>query len=1179
MKKVLAAFTAVILLLTCFGTSTVVVANEGINLALIATPSTSYVSPWESIDYINNGIDPINSRDKEGVGGAYGNWNAPEETQWVQYTWDEEVTIDRSDVYWWNDGLGIGYPTAYVLEYWNGTEFVEVPNAKGYGVEGDKYNTTVFDPVTTNKLRMTITRSDIWTGILQWKVFQAKLPEGEIVSINEVNISIPCGKAPELPSRVTAIYENGIEFNIPVVWDEIDPEQYEKPGTFIVEGMVEGTDIKAKANITVFELKVEKIALVEVTTNLYMMPKLPELVTVHYNDDTVVDKSVIWDSIDFENLAKVGTFTIEGVVEGSDVKAVANITVVDPGVDYDVKVTPNMIFLKGNSMFEVGVTVTNMSGQRSPVLVIVALYDGNNRMVNLSYISKEIPLGYTENLSAGFMLPADVTCHKANVFVWDGTSIEESNMMPLSQVYEFGPLTLSDVLLTDGIFADSFDVGADYLLSFDVDRLAASLYANTDKPMPAAVYGGWENGSPTGLSGHSLGHYMSACCNMYRQTGNEEFKNRVDRAVELIAKVQDEDGFVGGFARSGLDYVFNNPNSFTAGGANGAYLNGIWAPWYSLHKIYEGLIDAYTMLGNKQALEVVEGMASYAKAGTDKLNDAQMEKMLLGEHGGINESFARLYEITGKEEYINLAKRFSHKAIMDPLAQGVDNLTGLHANTQIPKIIGAARIYALTGDEYYRKVAENFWKFVVYNRSYANGGNSDNEHFTALDKEPLSSTSTETCNSYNMLKLTELLYSIEQKAEYVDYYENVLYNHILGSQNPTTGQKTYYIDLRMGGNKTYRKDFECCMGTGMENPGRYNRMIYYKDDSALFVNLFINSTVDWKERDIKLTQKTNFPDIASSQIIIDEADNVNATIKIRVPSWTDKMTVSVNGVNITEADENGYISVTRRWNTGDVIDIDIPMNFNLYVSRESNNIVAFKYGPVLLAGELGSSSVPSIVVDSRNPADFITRTSDTKLRFAINDILQPGSRSITLKPFYEFVSERHMVYWNLYTTEEYNNVQKPIDELLDEVTIDYVEPNNAQSETAHNLRTSGNSNSGHFTTVGKGWRDVIGVGYFSYDLKVDPSQDNYLLSVFWGSDVSVEGRTRKFDIVVDGTVIAEDYVLNMNLPGKLMYVYYKLPEELIRGKEKVTVMYRSNSPTTQAGGVFGVRITTKEIQP
>lgn len=745
----------------------------------------------------------------------------------------------------------------------------------------------------------------------------------------------------------------------------------------------------------------------------------------------------------------------------------------------------------------------------------------------------------------------------------------------------------SDVTLNEGIFKDSQEVGEKYLLTYDVDRLAVSLFRYSSNRAEAPIdmnngYGGWENSGENGIGGHSYGHYMSACVAMYVQTGNEQLKKNVERAVELLGIAQDDDGFVAGFSRTNLDYVFDHPNDFWAGGNNDAFLQGIWAPWYTIHKLMAGLIDAYQYMGIEDALVYAEKIAAYAKNGTDKLNDEQMERMLIGEHGGINESFAQLYEITGKEEYLDLAKRFSHKAVMDPLSRGENNLPGLHANTQIPKICGAAKIYLLTGDEYYKNVAENFWKYVVETQTYANGGTSDKEFFTQTDEEPLSDKNCETCCAYNMLKLTEYIFQWDQNSKYTDYYENVLYNQILGSQN-SEGYKTYSVDLGMGASTVFlpHDNFECCLGTGFENPGRYHRMIYYKTADDLYVNLFINSTVNWQEKGMEITQETAYPESDTVRLTVNKASDAEAGIKIRVPEWTEGMTVSVNGEPYEFSSENGYLQIKRTWNQGDVVEISIPMSLELYVSRGNEHQVAFKYGAILLAGDLGGDRVRSVVADTRDPEDFIMKTGDG-LQFAIDGKLQPGDRSITLKPFYEFETEPHMAYWNLYTTEEYASqpsVNGSLEDRLYDVTVDSVVPGHMQSEVDHNYKNEGETDSGIWSPAAQApatgsWRAAHG-GWISYDLKVNPDARNYLLSMFWGSDNS-STENRVFDILVNDVVLQEDYRLENNRPDKIEYFYLEIPEELTVGKESITVKYRADEGAT-AGGVFGVRTVTEPV--
>ena len=828
------------------------------------------------------------------------------------------------------------------------------------------------------------------------------------------------------------------------------------------------------------------------------------------------------------------------------------------------------------------------------VFMVLGLYDSQGKLLRIHNQKLTLPPNAVKQAALKISLSQEeVTKFKsAKAFAWDANTLRPLTSVVLKQdLFEDTVETLAKAAIFDGFdvglkgdsyFKEQLETGAKYLKYYEPDRMAASLYINNfPDRSPAEPYGGWESG---GLPGHSVGHYLSACVSMYMQTGDEDFRDRALRLIYLIGEAQYDDGYVGGVAKSRMDNVFNNPETFWAGGYNGAYLDGMWAPWYSIHKIYGGLIDAYLYMGEERALEIAENMAKYAKRATDKLSPARMDYMLDGEYGGMNESFAQLYEITGKEDYLILAKRFSHKKVMDPLSRGEDNLSGLHANTQVPKMIGAAKIYQLTGDEYYKNVAENFWKFVVYDRSYATGGHCDKEFFTEQGTEPRSVESTETCNVYNMLKLTEYLYSVDPKTEYIEFYENALYNHILGSQNPV-GDKTYNIDLTMGGHKKYFehfKDMTCCEGTGMENPGRFYRMIYSHVDNGIAVNLFIDSELQMKEKGIVLRQTTDFPYSNESTLKFEQASGKNLPLKIRIPAWTKGAQIVVNGEKLnSQPGEDGYVTITKAWCTGDTVKLTLPMDYSLYESREDQEgkIVAFKYGPILLAGEFEGNKVPYIVTESRDPKEILTKTDESKLRFEIRDILKPGSKSISLKPFFEFVSEKYMVYWNLYTQKQYEESRGPeeiFQDQLDSATYDMVQPNDSNSEAAHNLQVNGTTSSGMWQE--KGWRDAAGPGSFSYDLEVKPTSVNYLLSVFYGNEYGNAG-IRTFDILVEGEVIGT-YTLDRNRPNDPWeYHYLDIPSRLTDGKTKVTVTYRANEAGYTAGGVFEVRTTSAKLWP
>ncbi len=387
--------------------------------------------------------------------------------------------------------------------------------------------------------------------------------------------------------------------------------------------------------------------------------------------------------------------------------------------------------------------------------------------------------------------------------------------------------------------------------------------------------------------------------------------NKLNYTVSELASLQQTTGgYIGGVSPVPFEQAFGG--TLNVGGFS---LNGAWVPWYSVHKIYQGLIDAYEIAGNAQALEVVTKFADWAVAGTSRLSDSQMQKMLDCEHGGMNEVFAELYAISGKEEYLTAAKRFTHDSILTPLAEERDELTGKHANTQIPKIIGAAAIYGQDSSRTdYKTASEYFWETVVNGRSFVIGGNSVAEHFEALGAETLHKKTCESCNTYNMIRLSEHLFSWEHDGKYMDYVENALYNDILGAQDPENGNKMYFTSLLQGHFRVYgtpEDSWWCCTGSGMENPGRYHKCIYYKDLDNLFVNLYIPSEVKWNETGLTLRLDTDFPYSDKATVSVTDGTS-NAKLSFRSPSWLNgAMSIEVNGEAVEAAPENGYITVER----------------------------------------------------------------------------------------------------------------------------------------------------------------------------------------------------------------------------------------------------------------------------
>ena len=758
---------------------------------------------------------------------------------------------------------------------------------------------------------------------------------------------------------------------------------------------------------------------------------------------------------------------------------------------------------------------------------------------------------------------------------------------------------MGKVKLIDGIFKTSQDKGKEYLLYLDVDRLMAPCYEAVGIRAKKTRYGGWES-KP--ISGHSVGHFLSALAAMFEASKDKTIKEKLDYAVSEMGVIQkfDLDGYVSGFPRDCFDKVFTGEFEVSR-----FELGGSWVPWYSIHKIYAGLIDAYVLAGNEEALEIVIKLANWAKKGLDNINEEQFQRMLFCEHGGMCESMTDLYEITKNEDYLNLAIRFYHKETLIALSEYRDELEGKHANTQIPKVIGAAKLYEITGNENYKDAALFFWNRVTKSRSYAIGGNSRDEHFGKEGTEKLGVTTAETCNTYNMLKLTEHLFSWEQSSEYIDYYENALYNHILASQDPDSGMKTYFVSTQPGHFKVYcSKDnsFWCCTGTGMENPARYIRQIYYRDNIDLFVNLYIASEIDIEDKGIKIRQQTNFPKEDKTTLIFEEAGGKFMNIKIRVPYWAAGEVIAVvNGCEKYFKADKGYLNISGDWKKGDTIEVTIPMDVHIYASREDSNKVAFMYGPLVLAGALGRDNfpktdiledhlelnhypgiiVPTLVTDSSKLSEIVKPVKGSPLTFETGIIGQPGDVKCKLIPFYALHHERYTIYWTKMTKDEYSSweIASPTyQDKLDKITVDSINPNEQQIEIDHKMKSE-NSTSDYFNSAGKGYRESTDSGYFSYEMTTYKDKQMYLVITYWGSDKNYwfngKNYIRDFNISVDGRVIANE-ILNENKPYTLYDVFYEIPKELTKGKSKIQIKI-SSTLGKAAGRVFGIRVTTEKL--
>ena len=587
---------------------------------------------------------------------------------------------------------------------------------------------------------------------------------------------------------------------------------------------------------------------------------------------------------------------------------------------------------------------------------------------------------------------------------------------------------LEDVKLLDSPFRETLERNGKWLLSMDIKRLLHSFRVNAGIQTSSKALEGWEK-LDTELRGHTLGHVMSGLAMMYKTTGNIAFKNRGDSIVTALADCQrilNQDGYISAFPPNFVDRcIAGRP---------------VWAPWYTIHKIMAGLTDMYIYAGNKQALDIAEKMSGWAYWKLNPLTPQQLVVNMKNEFGGMIEVAYNLYSITGNESDRKLAELFFDHVVLDPLAQGTDDLPRLHANTTIPKIIGEARGYELTGDDVQKKIATFFWQTVIDHHTYANGGNSDFEHFFAEDKisEHLSARTTETCNTYNMLKLTRHLFTWTADARYADYYENALYNHILAAPDPRTGMVSYFMPMKPGLFKVYStptSSFWCCVGTGFESNAKYAESIYYHNINGIYVNLFIPSELTWKDKGIKIVQQTLYPEEPVTHLNLQTDKDIKMVLNIRYPGWSaGGIRIKINGKDYaTKSKPGSYIALDRTWKNGDKVDVTFTMGLRFIPANDNPDKTAIAYGPILLAGKMGKEGIhePAPYALDQNdynnypvPGNIISTISAKGKK--LNDWLKPVSgkplefkatgvadRDIELSPFYKIVEDRYVMYWEL----------------------------------------------------------------------------------------------------------------------------------------------------------------------
>ena len=745
---------------------------------------------------------------------------------------------------------------------------------------------------------------------------------------------------------------------------------------------------------------------------------------------------------------------------------------------------------------------------------------------------------------------------------------------------------LEEVRLLDGPFKHAMDLDKAYLLALDPERLLRTFRLNAGLPSTAAPLKGWE--APSGeLRGHFMGHYLSALAMMYASTGDEQFKARGNLIVKALAECQDKlgSGYLSAYPETFIDRVEARKQ--------------VWAPYYTLHKIFAGLEDMYVYCDNPQALEVAKKFGDWVIARNAKLSDEQMQNMMGEEHGGMNEVLANLYAFTGEDKYLKMSLRFNHYDVIGPAMIKADPMASrqLHANTQIPKFVGAAREYELTGDFALKTASLTFWNVVVSNRSYVIGGNSDGEAFTATNRmSQMGPKTTETCNTYNMLKLTRHLFCWSPQVNYADYYERALYNHILASQNPDTGMMCYYVPLRSGSEKTYNTpndDFWCCTGTGVENHAKYGDSIYFRSGKdTLYVSLFVASELHWKEAGIKVRQETRYPDEGSTKLTFTCDQPTKLKVNLRHPYWSmSGFEVRVNGEK--QADTSApatWAVLDREWKSGDTVEISMPLSLRTEGFKDKPDRFAFMNGPLVLAAPVDTKKAfPVVVADEKsvlaslkpveNAPNTFTGSSET---FRIPGVVGAGP---DFKPFYKMFGQKYEVYWDRFTPEQWQTAETAYrDELahqkaIEARTVDSVNCGEEQNERDHNLKGESMS----IRTVNETpVRSTATDGWFSWDFKVTPAQA-LQLSVVYNAAAGGGGRgaaPTSFDVLVDDTKLASEQIAGGRGQGgapapTATTKVYTLDSALLQGKSKVTVKFQAQSGSRVAG-VQSVRLMKPE---
>lgn len=737
---------------------------------------------------------------------------------------------------------------------------------------------------------------------------------------------------------------------------------------------------------------------------------------------------------------------------------------------------------------------------------------------------------------------------------------------------------IKDVKLLDGPILKATKLNESILLNYEPDRFLAKFRLEAGLESKAEHYHGWEDNT---IAGHSLGHYLTAICLMYQTTGNPEYQERAIYITDELELCQEADGegYIGAFPDG--KRILEEEVAKGDIRAQGFDLNGIWVPYYTQHKVMDGLFHVYRTFGYQKALDLNIRFADWLYVVVKDLDEKQVQEMLHCEHGGINESLAELYGFTGNSKYLELSKTFQHKSIIDPITDGEDILAGKHSNTQIPKFVGLARRYELTGSETDKNGALNFWEMMVHHHSYVTGGNGNHEYLGEPGKlnDRLSDNTTESCNVYNMLKLSEHLFSWSADPAVMDFYERALFNHIRSAQHPHSGHVIYNLSIDMGGFKVYQDPFSftCCVGSGMENHSKYSRNIYYHNETELFAVQFIASELTWEEKGVRITQQTLYPEEEHIVYSFDTEKPVRFGFNIRYPGWAESgMEIRVNGkVQKINQEPGSFVRINRVWKTGDLLEVTIPFSLRVETMPDNKNRIAIFNGPVVLAGDLGpvpdpeSSDpmyVPVLKTKGSDPSNWLDPVEGKFNSFQSSEVAYP--RQVELNPFYRTHDRHYTVFWDTYTEKEWSDYQEEYAREkmrkieLDRMTIDLFRMGEMQPERDHLLKENDTwvdeYRSKKSRTANRG-------GWFSFQMDVKSSDPVALSVEYWGGYTG----SKTFDILVDGEIIATENISD-KAPGRFIDITYDLPQELVSGKDKIELEFIPHEGH-RAGPVFTVR--------